>query len=294
MTSLLSLLSNSVPLSIGRRAPFEVPQLPLFCSRRATCEEHELPLSYGQRVTFFAGAKKVTKETPSRAEPAQEDMIGYRKACEEPHVQLGLRRPDCAPSECKAEAKLNNRCAPHPSARFRLRRTSCLANRFPVRKISARRICETEFLGLRRTSCLANRLPVRKISARRICETELLSLRRTSCPWDVSRACRISVRPTWARSDSERCFFGDFLCTGKESYPLAAGQRKLSHFKSCPPAKGQRKLSLLESYPVAAGQRKLSHFKSCPPAKGQRKLSLPESYPLAAGQRKFRQTGAPA
>ena len=22
-------------------------------------------------------------------------------------------------------------------------------------------------------------------------------------------------------------FFGDFLCTGKESYPLAAGQRKL-------------------------------------------------------------------
>ena len=236
MTSLLSLLSNSVPLSIGRRAPFEVPQLPLFCSRRATCEEHELPLSYGQRVTFFAGAKKVTKETPSRAEPAQEDMIGYRKACEEPHVQLGLRRPDCAPSECKAEAKLNNRCAPHPSARFRLRRTSCLANRWRVRKISARRICETE----------------------------LLSLRRTSCPWDVSRACRISVRPTWARSDSERCFFGDFLCTGKESYPLAAGQRKLSHFKSCPPAKGQRK------------------------------LSLPESYPLAAGQRKFRQTGAPA
>jgi hypothetical protein len=28
--------------------------------------EQELPLSCGQRVTFFAGAKKVTKETPSR------------------------------------------------------------------------------------------------------------------------------------------------------------------------------------------------------------------------------------
>jgi len=260
MTSLLSLLSNSVPLSIGRRAPFEVPQLPLFCSRRATCEEHELPLSYGQRVTFFAGAKKVTKETPSRAEPAQEDMIGYRKACEEPHVQLGLRRPDCAPSECKAEAKLNNRCAPHPSARFRLRRTSCLANRFPVRKISARRICETEFLGLRRTSCLANRLPVRKISARRICETELLSLRRTSCPWDVSRACRISVRQTWACSDSTRCFFGDFLCTSKESYTLAAGQRKLWHSETHPFAERKRKPQEPRRYPLAAGQRKLERF----------------------------------
>jgi hypothetical protein len=31
-----------------------------------TFEEHELPLSCGQRVTFFAGAKKVTKETPFR------------------------------------------------------------------------------------------------------------------------------------------------------------------------------------------------------------------------------------
>ena len=28
-------------------------------------------------------------------------------------------------------------------------------------------------------------------------------------------------------SDSKGCFFGDFLCTSKESYPLAAGQRKL-------------------------------------------------------------------
>ena len=28
--------------------------------------EHELPLSYGQRVTFFTGVKKVTKETPFR------------------------------------------------------------------------------------------------------------------------------------------------------------------------------------------------------------------------------------
>ena len=28
-------------------------------------------------------------------------------------------------------------------------------------------------------------------------------------------------------SDSKRCFFGDFLYTSKESYPLAVGQRKL-------------------------------------------------------------------
>jgi len=28
--------------------------------------ESELPLSCGQRVTFFAGAKKVTKETPEK------------------------------------------------------------------------------------------------------------------------------------------------------------------------------------------------------------------------------------
>ena len=28
-------------------------------------------------------------------------------------------------------------------------------------------------------------------------------------------------------SDSKRHFFGDFLCASKESYPLAAGQRKL-------------------------------------------------------------------
>jgi len=28
-------------------------------------------------------------------------------------------------------------------------------------------------------------------------------------------------------SDSRRCFFGDFLYTSKESYPLAVGQRKL-------------------------------------------------------------------
>ena len=32
-------------------------------------------------------------------------------------------------------------------------------------------------------------------------------------------------------SDSRRCFFGDFLCTSKESYPLAAGQRKLVLFQ---------------------------------------------------------------
>jgi hypothetical protein len=29
-------------------------------------EEPELPLPFGERVTFFAGAKKVTKETPFR------------------------------------------------------------------------------------------------------------------------------------------------------------------------------------------------------------------------------------
>ena len=34
-------------------------------------------------------------------------------------------------------------------------------------------------------------------------------------------------RQTWGGSDSKRCFFGDFLCTSKESYPLAVGQWKL-------------------------------------------------------------------
>src|SRR3954466_4800139 len=35
-----------------------------------------------------------------------------------------------------------------------------------------------------------------------------------------------SERQTWGGSDSKRCFFGDFLCTSKESYPLAEGQWK--------------------------------------------------------------------
>jgi len=303
-------------LSCGQRSILGKPELPLSCGQRSILGKPELPLSCGQRVTFFAGAKKVTKETPSRAEPAQEDPVGLRRRCAESHAQLSLRMLICTLLDSGIEAELGDSSALNEGRLFRLRRTSCLAHRSPVRKISARRICETELLGLRRTSCLANRLPVRKISAprtcetellslrrtsclanrspvrkisarriceteflglrrtsclanrwrvrkisaRRICETELLSLRRTSCPWDVSRACRISVRQTWACSDSTRCFFGDFLCTSKESYTLAAGQRKLWHSETHPFAERKRKPQEPRRYPLAAGQRKLERF----------------------------------
>jgi hypothetical protein len=175
-----------LPLSCGQRVTFKVPELPLSCGQWVTCGVPELTLSCGKTVTFFAGAKKVTKETPSRAEPAQEDTIGSWKACEESRAQLGLRRSAGAASDCFSTDSWHRSALGH----------------------------------------------------------ELVSLRRTSCLWNLSRVRRFSACRTWARSDSERCFFGDFLCTGKESYPLAAGQRKLW---------------LLERYMLAAGQRKQRH-----------------------------------
>jgi len=51
-------------------------------------------------------------------------------------------------------------------------------------------------------------------------ESGPVNLRRRNRPWNSSRDRRFALRQTWARSDSERCFFGDFLCTSKESYPL--------------------------------------------------------------------------
>ena len=189
MTALRFLFPGRVRPSRGPLVARQASPLSLSCAQRVTCGEHELPLSYGQRVTFFAGAKKVTKETPSKAEPAQEDTLGFRKECEGSHAQLGLRTSSCAASDCSAEAASKNHGALNESARFSLRRASVPANRW-------------------------------RNSARRICRTDLVSLRRTSCLWNFSRARRTSASRTWARSDSKRCFFGDFLCTSKESYPL--------------------------------------------------------------------------
>jgi hypothetical protein len=217
----VTLKVQQLPLSCGQRVTFKVPELPLSCGQWVTFGVPELPLSCGQRVTFFAGAKKVTKETPSRAEPAQEDTIGSWKACEESRAQLGLRRSAGAASDCFSTDSWHRSALGH----------------------------------------------------------ELVSLRRTSCLWNLSRVRRFSARRTWARSDSERCFFGDFLCTGKESYPLAAGQRKLSLLERYMLAAGQRKLWLLERYMLAAGQRKLWLLERCM---------------LAAGQRKQRHSGAAA
>ena len=45
-----------------------------------------------------------------------------------------------------------------------------------------------------------------------------------ACNGRVSKECvstnRRLSRGSWGCSDSKRCFFGDFLCTSKESYPL--------------------------------------------------------------------------
>ncbi|HXR63645.1 MAG TPA: hypothetical protein VN720_08915, partial [Rudaea sp.] len=129
-------------LSCGQRSILGKPELPLSCGQRSILGKPELPLSCGQRVTFFAGAKKVTKETPSRAEPAQEDPVGLRRRCAESHAQLSLRMLICTLLDSGIEAELGDSSALNEGRLFRLRRTSCLAHRSPVRKISARRICE--------------------------------------------------------------------------------------------------------------------------------------------------------
>jgi hypothetical protein len=91
-------------------------------------------------------------------------------------------------------------------------------------------------LGLRTLMCvpLDRGIEVESWDRSGLQEAGLFRLRRTSCLWDSSRARRFSAHRTWARSDSERCFFGDFLCTSKESYTLAEGQRKLRQFGSYP------------------------------------------------------------
>jgi hypothetical protein len=123
-----------------------------------------------ERVTFFAGAKKVTKETPFKSKPPQEDMLGYRKRCAKFHGQLGFRK--------FTDAFANSQSA-------------------------------SNLWGLFSTF-----------------ENERSDLRQKNRPSDSPTHFRFAVRQTWARSDSKRCFFGDFLCTSKESYPPAAGQRK--------------------------------------------------------------------
>src|SRR5215510_10144107 len=48
--------------------------------------------------------------------------------------------------------------------------------------------------------------------------------------WKCVRYFTPSVRLTWGGSDSKRCFFGDFLCTSKESYPMARSDSGSSGF----------------------------------------------------------------
>ena len=71
--------------------------------------------------------------------------------------------------------------------------------------------CDARFASDTRTDALASEAVLSSIL--RACggriRTEFLS---TS---------RLLARLTWGCSDSKRCFFGDFLCTSKESYPLA-------------------------------------------------------------------------
>ena len=122
-----------------------------------------------ERVTFFAGTKKVTKEIPFKSEPPEE-LIWVRLSCAEFHRQFGFRGPMCSFADVSVASKTTRRSAPFENA--------------------------------------------------------LVNSRQKNRPSDSPAHFRIAVRQTWARSDSKRCFFGDFLCTSKEGYPLAAGQRK--------------------------------------------------------------------
>jgi len=121
-----------------------------------------------QRVTFFAGAKKVTKETPFESEPP------LRKRCE------NLRNCE----ECQVTSSTQE-CASPANNTQKQQRGSDFCN----------------FLDLHAAS--------------------------TSTSSDFPRHIRTRNRLLSGGSDSKRCFFGDFLCTSKESHPLAAGQRKL-------------------------------------------------------------------
>jgi hypothetical protein len=243
MTARRSFFFFCLPLSFG-------PELPLSCGRRATSELPGFPLSYGQREILIV--------------PGLPLCCGQRVIFEVRRFLLSLGSE--LPLSCGqrvtffAGAKKVTKETPSESE---------LAQEEPIRFWIGRAESHGQlgFLTLTRepldygdthSDC---RAAMESRVGCALLATELVNLRWKNRPGHSSRNCRFVVGQTWARSDSKRCFFGDFLCTSKESYPLAAGQRKLWNCESYPLTAGQRKLRHCESYPRATGQQKRTNRK---------------------------------
>ena len=115
-------------------------------------EEPELPLSFGQRVTFFAGAKKVTKETPFKSEPSQEGLLGCRKRCAKFHSQLGFGKLTRAFANSKPASSSWSRVSTFENERANLRQKNRLCDspahfRFALRQTWACSDSKRHFFG---------------------------------------------------------------------------------------------------------------------------------------------------
>jgi len=236
-----------------------------------------------QRVTFFAGAKKVTKETPFQSEPPLRMRSGNLRGCEDLQVIASSR--GCMRRASNAQ-KLRRGSGVGRANFFDLHALSMKAGASAVpadQRVTffagAKKVTkETPFqseppLRKRRRNLRASdgfqaitwlRRGVRRASNTQMLEHCSVLTRRHAPSFAVLLASEKNLRGdvvTWnpstfhsfprrflsGGSDSKRCFFGDFLCTSKESYPLV---RRTSG-SSCSVCTSK------ESYPLAAGQRKL-------------------------------------
>ena len=110
--------------------------------------------------------------------------------------------------------------------------------------------------------------PASQRSARSLCILPRELLGQIACPGDDHQD-REGARLFTHRklflsggSDSRRCFFGDFLCTSKESYPLAVGQRKLllMNLKKKKKKKNQRK-NWIPAFAGMTSEGRISRFR---------------------------------
>ena len=176
--------------------------------RSASVSSAELPPGCAGRVTFLAGAKKVTKETPRESEHPQ--VICTRNLRRGTHNASAIRRFRVCGSLQSDKAGTLERSNIEMNPRFR-----------------------------------GNGVKQHERGAWR---TRAQLLAAATCPWNCVSTRRSHSRVSEGCSDCKRCFFGNFLCTSKESYPLA----RRGSGSSCPSRRVSQKIQRI---PRFAGNR---------------------------------------